>query len=334
MLYGGAAWLMLVTSISQGQAQLPQTTGVYQPMHQNMPPGMAGYWAGALGKATPNYFQPIRVELPSNGSVTVYRGPGREPQPLSAPALIGVGVGYIYRLRIANMPEFPGVELFPSVEILDQLHPPAGKAADFPVPVQILQDEIESVLSGRMVTKVIYLEQPNLAQLREQSNTIPVLTLSANRNLIAEADRIGRPMLILRIGGRLPDARQPDPAFFGLGAPIRILSQETANSIGTLRNTNAISLPMLNQQPTALESDVLRRLQVSPSSRTQKIGASSEYLDALYMTLRSTNTPSFPMLNHQPAARLQEIDHGSRKSIGSSIQSRNDFVIDQSRNVE
>ena len=251
MLYGVAAWLMLVTSISQMQAQLPQTSGVYQPMHQNMPPGMAGYWAGALGKATPGYFQPIRVELPSRGSVTVYRGSGREPQSLSVPALIGVGVGYTYRLRIANMPEFPGVELFPSLEILDQLHPPAGKAAEFPVPVQILQDEIEFVLSGRMVTKVIYLEQPNLAQPQAQPNPMPVLTLPANRNLIAEADLIGRPMLILRIGGRLPDARQPDPTFFGPGAPIKILSQETAKALGTLRNTNAFSFPMLNQQPSA-----------------------------------------------------------------------------------
>jgi hypothetical protein len=250
---------MLVTLISQGQAQLPQARGVYQPMHQNMPPGMAGYWAGALGKATPGYFQPIRLELPSRGSVTVYRGPGREAQSMSAPALIGVGVGYIYRLRIANMPEFPGIELFPSLEILDQLHPPAGKAAEFPVPVQILQDEIEFVLSGRMVTKVIYLEQPNLAQPREQPNPMPVLTLPANRNLIAEADRIGRPMLILRIGGRLPDARQPDPIFFGPGAPIKLLAQEATQALGTRRvdprlslgSTNAIPYPALNNLPAA-----------------------------------------------------------------------------------
>ena len=249
MIYGVTAWLMLVMLISQGQAQLPRTSGVYQPMHQNMPPGRAGYWAGALGKATPNYFQPIRVELPSRGSVTVYRGSGSEPQSLPAPAMVGVGVGYIYRLRIANMPEFPGVELFPTVEILDQLHPPAGKAAEFPVPVQILRDEIEFVLSGRMVTKVVYLEQPNLAQPQAQPNLLPVLTLPANRNLIAEADLLGRPMLILRIGGRLPDARQPDPTFYGPGAPIKILSQETAKALGTLGRTNAPSFPMMNIQP-------------------------------------------------------------------------------------
>ena len=269
---------MLVMLISQGQAQRPQTGGVYQPMHQNMPPGMAGYWAGALGKATPGYFQPIRVELPSRGSVTVYRSSGSEPQSLSAPALIGVGVGYTYRLRIADMPEFPGVELFPSLEILDQLHPPAGKATEFPVPVQILQDEIKFVLSGRMVTKVIYLEQPNLAQPQEQPNPMPVLTLPANRNLIAEADRIGRPMLILRLGGRLPDPRQPDPIFFGPGAPIKILSQETAKALGTLGSTNA---------------------------------------------------PFIPALNHLPAARLPEVYHGSRRSIGGSYRQTNRPVIDE-----
>jgi hypothetical protein len=246
---GVTAWLMLVVLISQGQAQPPQAGDFYQPMHQNMPPGMAGNWAAALGKATPGYLQPIRVELPSRGSVTVYSVPGSKPQSLSAPAMIGFGVGYTYRLRIADMPEFPGVELYPSVEMLDQLHPPAGKAAEFPVPIQILRDEIEFVLAGRMVTKVIYLEQPNLAQPQAQPNS--VLILPASRNLIAQADRIGRPMLILRIGGRLPDPRQPDPTFFGLGAPVRILTQATANTFGTLSSTNAHSFPVLNNQPAA-----------------------------------------------------------------------------------
>lgn len=251
MLCGVTAWLMLVTLISQGQAQLPRAGNFYHPMHQNMPPGMAGYWAGALGKATPGYFQPIRVELPSRGSVTVYRSPGTEPQSLSAPALIGVGVGYTYRLRIADMPEFPGVELFPTIEILDQLHPPAGQAAEFPVPVQILRDEIEFVISGRMVTKVIYLEQPNLAMPQAQPNSMPVLSLPANRNLIAHADLLGRPMLILRIGGRLPDARKPDPSFFGPGAPIKILSQKPTHALGSFDGTNAFSFPPLNNSAAA-----------------------------------------------------------------------------------
>ena len=125
--------------------------------------------------------------------------------------------------------------------------------------MQILQDEIEFVLSGRMVTKVIYLEQPNLAQPQNQPNPMPVLTLPANRNLIAAADRIGRPMLILRLGGRLPDTRQPDPIFFGPGAPIKILTQKATNALGTRRvdpalspgSTNAIPFPTLNNLPAA-----------------------------------------------------------------------------------
>ena len=46
------------------------------------------------------------------------------------------------------------------------------------------------------------------------------VTLPPNINLLAEADRAGRPMLILRIGGRVPGIYSSDPAFFGTGGPI------------------------------------------------------------------------------------------------------------------
>lgn len=219
-----------MSSVSVGEAQLRGIEGSYQPMHQNMPPGAAGYWAGALGKGRPNYSQPIRITLPSQGKVTVYPGGDSAPHTLTAPALVGVGVGHFYRFRISDMPEFPGVDVYPSVEILDQLHPPVGQANAFPIPIEIHRDELEMVLEGRMVTKVIYLEQPNMASPRAHTGRVPVSTLEAQRNLLAAADQIGRPMVILRIGGRQPDPRQMNSEFFGRGAPLKVLSQTMPSS--------------------------------------------------------------------------------------------------------
>ncbi len=199
----------------------------YQPFHQMMPPGMAGFWAGAAGRVQPGYFQPVRIDLPTAGSVTVYFGPNVAAKTLKAPAQFGAAVGHVYRLRIADMPEYPRVELFPSIEILDRLHPPTELIEKFPVPVEFTADEIENAIRGRLVTKVIYLEQPQLAKFPPSNDRIPVETIPSDENLMAAADLAGRPMIIVRMGSRMPDPRGMEPVFFGPGAPIVTASNGT-----------------------------------------------------------------------------------------------------------
>ncbi|MCH8830452.1 MAG: hypothetical protein IID45_12825 [Planctomycetes bacterium] len=199
--------------------------GVHAPLNQRTPPGVAGYWAGALGKAGPGMLQPIRIILPTTGQVTVYGSPTSRPIVSPAPANVEVAVGYVYRMKISDMPEFPRVVLYPSVEVIDRLHPPAGKAAQFPIPITITAEEIQFVLNGRYITKVVYLEQPQLASPAE--SPLPTLTVPATSNTLLEADRRGRPMLIVRIGGRQPSGNR-QTAFFGRGGPLRALPSAKA----------------------------------------------------------------------------------------------------------
>ena len=114
------------------------------------------------------YFQPIRVELPTTGEVTFFDGTLRRGSSSEAPAQAGMMVGHVYRVKIAHMPEFPNVELYPTLEIIDRLHPPPGLAARFPIPVNITVEEIETALHDQMVTKVIYLEQPDFAAAEDK----------------------------------------------------------------------------------------------------------------------------------------------------------------------
>ncbi|HUG90904.1 MAG TPA: hypothetical protein VML55_08730 [Planctomycetaceae bacterium] len=220
------AALALILSPAALRAQAPARVGPwYQPLHHQMPPGAAAYWTPFQGKATPGWFQPVRFELPSGGNVTLYDASPAQPVPLAAPALAGLLVGHVYRLRLSDMPEFPGVELYPTVEVLDRLHPPPGREAEFPVPVPFTPDEVEQALSGGLVTKVIYLEQPQIAIARDANGLVlPVQTVSPQVNLLSVADQLGRPLLIVRLGGRLPEARNPDPAFWGTGGPVRIVT--------------------------------------------------------------------------------------------------------------
>ncbi len=197
----------------------------HYPLSQRTPPGISGYWAGATGRADSPRPQPIRVVLPSKGTVTIYGNPTVRPLSQSAPAGFAVGVGYTYRLQISGMPEFPRARLFPSIEIIDRLHPPKGLANQFPIPIEFSREDIELALEGRFVTKVVYLEQPQLAS--PLTSPIPVQTVSPDRNAVAEADRRGRPVAIVRLGGRRLHPDRLTIGNFGRGGPMTLIPKPT-----------------------------------------------------------------------------------------------------------
>jgi len=210
---------------------VPPVKGRYTPHHHTFPPGRNGEWAAAAKPLNEGYFQPVSIELPSKGSVTFY-APG-DPRPIdaTAPASAGMLVGRVYRFRIAGMPEYPGVELYPSVEILNRLHPPAGQEQDFPIPVHITAEEIETVLTDQMVNKVIYLETPQIAApIPQPDQGIITYQLPGNRNLMEAAYQRGRPMVILRLGGRQPDPTNPEDDLFRLSSPLKLLPKPTTKT--------------------------------------------------------------------------------------------------------
>ena len=191
----------------------------YFPYSHRSQPGTAAQWSRVrIGEAI--QLQPVRFILPgAGGTVSIYQSAGNS-QTNASPAQYEIGVGYTYRLRLSDMPEFPGKELYPSLELLDKLHPPAGKIDEFPIPVSFSKVEIEEALAGRLVTKVVYLEQPQLAPPSDMRTPTNTWTLPDKVNLIAEADRRGRPMAIVRIGSRKPAANGRDYGFFGNGGPV------------------------------------------------------------------------------------------------------------------
>ena len=215
--------VVLLTFTSNVMAQqFPAVDGRYFPLSQSTPPGVAADWAGKVGRTNPPYFQPVRVELPSAGTVTFYEGSPNAAHALPAPAQASLLVGKMYRLRVSDVPEFPGVEFFPSIELVDRLHPPRGKAEEFPVQFELTEEELQWAANGQLVTKVVYLEQPDRVPLTMLDKRERIQTIEPYKNVIAEADLLGRPVAIVRLGGRTPDANHPDPSFFGPGGPIQV----------------------------------------------------------------------------------------------------------------
>lgn len=230
--------LLMAFVYSTAIAEEPSRPGYYHPLNQFDPPGRIARWAAQTGRFSPNYKQPIKVTLPSTGRVTVFTGPAAKPNDINAPAQFGVSPGYVYRLKVSHMPEFPGVELYPSIEIVDRLHPPAGKVDEFPIPINLSEIEVRHVLEGRYVTKIVYLEQPQLASHYGANDPEGVLELRRTVNLLTEADRRGRPLVIVRVGGRMPPANGNRQAFFATGSPVWLPTKQPAQEMsfnGNLR---------------------------------------------------------------------------------------------------
>jgi hypothetical protein len=227
-----AALLLLATATSPLVAQdqpfyRPPRPGYYTPLDHREVPGKVGQWQLIAKPVLAGYFQPVQIQLPSTGEVTFFSPDQPQPVVSPAPASAGMLVGGLYRFRVAGMPEYPGVEIFPTVEVLDRLHPPTGQEAEFPIPVVITPEEIEAILADQMVTKVVYLERPQLASALEVDATGLVnYDVPATSNLLDTADQLGRPMAILRIGGRVPDPSNPQDELYRSALPIRVIAAQ------------------------------------------------------------------------------------------------------------
>jgi len=164
--------------------------------------------------------QVVRFQGPPGLAVEVL---APAPTPVSTgdgQGIITVGLvrGVGYRLRIGNIPERPGAELFPVIEVVGHLHRPIDiDPGKYPIRVVFNQDDLEDAVDrGRLVTKVIYLEDPDSAiPLRMAKDQVGVLTINPSEPPLRVASALGRPMAIVRLGGRRPAPEDLDPNAIG-----------------------------------------------------------------------------------------------------------------------
>ena len=132
---------------------------------------------------------------------------------------VGLLIGQPHRFRVAGIPGREGLEVFPTVELIDRLYPPPQQKTRFPIPIQLTAEELQMALAGKMVTRVIYLEDPRSAlPLVENPGLQRYFEVAPGEDPLEVADRLGRPVAILRMGSRLPSDQGPDDAFF-FGSP-------------------------------------------------------------------------------------------------------------------
>src|SRR6476469_7141887 len=172
-----------------------------------MPPGAIGSQRLARGGPLSGYFQPVRIRAPEGARISLALEGGTSKTPANE-ALAGMQIGYAYRLHVTNIPNSEGVDIYPTIELIDRLYPPPGLALRFPIPIELTQDELELAAGGAFVTRVIYVEDPlhALPVSRHANGEQPWMEAPAGEDPLVTADRNGRPVAILRIGSRAPNS--------------------------------------------------------------------------------------------------------------------------------
>jgi hypothetical protein len=210
-------WVFLC--LGTAAALFAQGPGVHY-LHQGaMPPGAIGSRQLLRGGPLPGYFQPVEIKAP-DGALISLASQGVFTQPQQAPLKAGFLIGQVYRLKVMKIPLHPGMEVFPTVEIIDRLYAPVDQQQRFPIPIELTREDLQLALSGKFVTRVIYLEDPRLAlPVRQDPSGQHWFEVGAGKDPLAEADALGRPVAILRLGARLPDNPESPDNKFLYGCP-------------------------------------------------------------------------------------------------------------------
>lgn len=196
-----------------------QQPGVHYWHQGAMPPGAIGNRQLTRGGPLPGFFQPVEIKAPS-GALISLASEGRFDEPQPGSRKLGLLIGAVYRLRITGIPLAEGLEVFPTVEIIDRTYAPIGMELRFPIPIELSREDLRLALDGKFVTRVIYLEDPrNALPARENAQAQEWFEVKPGQDPLAVADALGRPVAILRMGGRLPEVSQSSDPSFLFGCP-------------------------------------------------------------------------------------------------------------------
>ena len=235
-------------------------TAQYPPQHYfhsaSQAPGTVGQGQLLRGGPLKGYYQPVEVQVPEGVLVSLAEN-GHFGPPEEDSVTAGMLIGQVYRLKVANIKFYEGMEVYPSIEVINRIYPPPGQARRFPIPIQLTAEELELALTGNFVTRVIYLEDKATAlPIREDPKRQTYFEVRSDQDPLEIADRMGKPMAILRMGSRVPDRDQLSGRFtFGTPPLIRYprlpepISTPSAQSPVVRETRNYPRIPLVPQVP-------------------------------------------------------------------------------------
>ena len=220
--FAAAMFIAFISILTTSTAQAQLSRG-HKLIDSRMAPGVASQRTLMGNKALVNHVQPVRLLTPEGSSVGVFAN-GTTITATGPAVSVGVSAGLIYRFKVDFVADQKPRTVYPSIELVDRLYPPKGLETQFPVPVVLTQDDLEQASAGKMVTKVIYLESAEGAVVRRASDRDqPYFDVDGAEDPLHVAKGFGRPLVILRIGSRIPTAEELNqPSAFNSSVPVSL----------------------------------------------------------------------------------------------------------------
>ncbi|QDT61906.1 hypothetical protein SV7mr_44470 [Stieleria bergensis] len=210
------------------------------------PPGSQGYAQGSVMEgamvAAPQ-MQSVQVTFGRPEGMQIrydQTGSGTfDSDPLICPARQNFPQGGLYRLKLTNIPNREGVELYPTVELAFANPRTGAYLAHNSIPIQFDQEDFDQVVTGNFVTKVLYLPDPDFqGPALAGIDTLVSTRLDPGIDPIVEADRRGSILAIIRLGDKDIEMAGSgalgamSPPINGLPAPFAVASSQGCGPIG------------------------------------------------------------------------------------------------------
>ena len=128
---------------------------------------------------------------------------GFDSSPLVTPGRYDFPQGAIYRLKLTDIPNHEGEELYPTLEVGPVTPRTDAFIAHNAIPFRLTEEDLDQVTTGNFVTKVVYLPDAEYQELAVAGVEELVSTrLDPGVDPVVEADRRGAILAIIRIGNK------------------------------------------------------------------------------------------------------------------------------------
>ncbi len=195
-------------------AQFAPPPGAFGP--GGPPPGFQPNLNGAGGGAANGGVDPHAMAAAQMGRTTQVRfvepmgmkigwkvGERYAENQLVAPARYNFLQAATFRLKLTNIPGREGLVLYPSLQIYPSHPTTEAYLSHNSIPIELTDEDLEQVESSNFVTKVIYLPDPKHQELAVAGvETLVSTRLMPGVDPVAEAERMGTIMLVLRMGNK------------------------------------------------------------------------------------------------------------------------------------
>lgn len=122
---------------------------------------------------------------------------------LTVPAAYDFHQSAVYQLKLSDIPGAEGVDLYPTLEVRAAHPTTLAYLQHNAIPLEITEEDLQHVNGSNMVTKVIYLPDPDFQSRAIQGvETLVSTRLEPGIDPVQQAEQMGTIMLILRFGNK------------------------------------------------------------------------------------------------------------------------------------